>query len=415
MAEPEKKVESGVDEKAPIPSYQVFKESEKAWLQNSVKVSLEAQKMKVKVSNEKLAIVDSKLDNMRKDPRFKEILLERKAEDLKIADYYLLERSWADLSALFLSKSTLNEWDEFWVDLAWLDEINGIIQANIVIPKNVKEVDVGWVRYTRTKEWFFNPNADEPYLFLKSWQRMTVKKVSADIDVLEKADNEKRYKDYRTQEFQRTILEWIKSDSDKISLPTWDKEDITLALWAFTMLFGFLFKWFGLDSIFKSWSRTLDISNKEMKSAITNNEAALDKTKVLPFNRIFSSWFKRSSSGTTLCSRTAREDAMSLFWLTFPRWDAIEVQKSYWNRWSKMIEPSWDNNVADIFTWSKSIYWHRLLGFKRWNEWYVLDPYTTWWSNVPMRLAEYEINVCKRMSRPIKKIVLYKSEKTVVW
>lgn len=132
-----------------------------------------------------------------------------------------------------------------------------------------------------------------------------------------------------------------------------------------------------------------------------------------PIGDIASRPAERSSSGTTMCSKTARENAEYLFGLRWPRGDAIEVQNSYGpigkRRTGNVNDPveialklptgsPREANVADIFTGSKSQYGHRAMAFRRDGEWYVLDPYRNK-TTAPVHISQYQM--------PIRKVALY--------
>lgn len=151
-----------------------------------------------------------------------------------------------------------------------------------------------------------------------------------------------------------------------------------------------------------------------------------------PLSQIKSSPFYRSSeSKITWCAATARFNAYN-FWLkNFPRWDAYTVWTKPWD-WAldtipaskKSNKPSnkWPNisfneftsinsndkaNFADIYTDSRSTYWHRVVGFKASDgQWYVLDPYNNinGLNDKPKKLQDY------MTKKWIKKVHFYESK-----
>lgn len=122
---------------------------------------------------------------------------------------------------------------------------------------------------------------------------------------------------------------------------------------------------------------------------------------------------KNRKTWVTRCSKTARDNWLN-FWLNLPNWNAYDAWKEPWkdsiqtipaNKKDKKPQKSWEWinfttftwikewNYADIFTDSKSNYWHRAAAFKddNWKR-YVLDPYTrvNWkLDDTPKELDEY--------------------------
>lgn len=389
----------------------------KNWVKSETKANLERQKksfetwQKIKAEQEK--IIEQKFLFLSQNPEYKEIIWDKKYNELTLGDFYSLSNKWLNLWELFLSKKELLVWWEYIVNLGQNKQIEAVIGANFVLPKEVQEVEFAWIKYVRTPEGFLNKDSENPFLLLQSGQKLKITKIQIYTDFEEeKKQNELRYKKQRQQESQELILNSVKKWDKEIKLPSSNKEDIAVALNTFWLLFTGIFKLFGLDKLFNSKFWTIKLDGK-VGETIKKHEQELDLNKQIPFDRVFGSWIKRSSSGTTLCARTAREDAANIFGVKLPAGNAIDVQNSY-KTTNKEFESSWENNFADIFTGSKSKYGHRLIGFKKWWEWFVLDPYPTGWINYPIKLDDYEKNVCKRMWRPIKKVVLYKSEKSVV-
>lgn len=128
-----------------------------------------------------------------------------------------------------------------------------------------------------------------------------------------------------------------------------------------------------------------------------------------PFEKTYNSRGKT----ITRCSKTARAN-WKKFWIILPSWDAYDAWKNPWkdalqtipaNKKNKRPQKSreWINfttftwikewNYADIYTDSKSNYWHRAAAFKDDNgKRYVLDPYTrvNWkLDNTPKELDDY--------------------------
>ncbi|MDQ1343893.1 MAG: hypothetical protein QG650_613 [Patescibacteria group bacterium] len=123
----------------------------------------------------------------------------------------------------------------------------------------------------------------------------------------------------------------------------------------------------------------------------------------VPMGGISSGPAERSQTGSTLCSKTARENAERIFGVSLRRGDAIDVQNSYGptglrqssdpsrspTEISAGLPPSDPKaNFADVFTGSKSEYGHRCVAFKKNDAWYVLDPYVNKTTD-PVPLAQY--------------------------
>lgn len=135
----------------------------------------------------------------------------------------------------------------------------------------------------------------------------------------------------------------------------------------------------------------------------------------VPMGGISSGPAERSPSGSTLCSKTARENAERIFGVRLRRGDAIDVQNSYGaeglrhssdpsrspTEIASGLPPSDPNaNFADVFTGSKSEYGHRCVAFKKNDAWYVLDPYVNKTTD-PVPLAQYP------RANQIRKAALY--------
>jgi hypothetical protein len=101
-----------------------------------------------------------------------------------------------------------------------------------------------------------------------------------------------------------------------------------------------------------------------------------------------------------LCSRTAREDLLSVLWRNedVPAGDAQDVHETYKEGgrggdmvWSYLpsFSPPENANVADISLTSKSQYGHRVTAYKWPSGWMVLDPYNGWWGKNPQPWDSY--------------------------
>lgn len=157
--------------------------------------------------------------------------------------------------------------------------------------------------------------------------------------------------------------------------------------------------------------------------------------KQLLFADVVSSPFERGRT-STLCSATVQKNAINLFNLVVPSWNAIDAQNLAMDTATQdannrsvssqtkdaYIESVFDKdafsqapasaNVADVFVKSNSKYWHRCLAFKKFpqNERYILDPYRApdKKSTEPKKLSDYE----KR--NKIVKVNFYETDTAVV-
>lgn len=167
----------------------------------------------------------------------------------------------------------------------------------------------------------------------------------------------------------------------------------------------------------KRWTDTSTDSATDTISLGSSSESAETFTNKFCWtniNGIKSEPFERSSSTwVTWCSKTARNNWKN-FWIILPAWNAYDAWKLPWkdciatipsnrqnekpsNKWkwldTEIFISEWKWNYADIYTDSKSTYWHRAAAFKddSW-QWYVLDPYTrvNWrLDNSPKKLEDY--------------------------
>ena len=168
----------------------------------------------------------------------------------------------------------------------------------------------------------------------------------------------------------------------------------------------------------------------------TNSETTTETTETLNhtffgtnINNIKSEPFqKNSKTWVTRCSKTARFNWKN-FWINLPSWDAYKAWKNPWkdsistipsdkknetpNKSRKWIHTSSfksinKGNYADIYTNSKSGYWHRAAAFRddNWQR-YILDPYTRVngiLDNSPKKLEDY------LKTRKIVKAHIYESK-----
>ena len=114
----------------------------------------------------------------------------------------------------------------------------------------------------------------------------------------------------------------------------------------------------------------------------------------------------KSASGTTECSKTARLNAARNFWITIPQWDAKDIFANYFWGGNGSTTPPGNATFMEIFTNSTSSagWWqmhkHRAVAFKKWAEWFVLDPYLpagrgNTHTLGPIPLAQYESAIAR--------------------
>lgn len=378
-----------------------------------IKISKIKDKTKVQEEENGNKKIEDKLVEYRKNKNFKDVLLDRKFEDLTAWDLLNLKRKGLDIGELFLGDNFFSLWKELKINFWKNTKLDWEISLNYILPKEVAEIEVNWNKYTRTSAGFVNIEAEDDFLLAYNDQKIKILKLDNEPKVKEaKEELYNTYKKIRKDEAKKIILDAVEKKSKKLPLPTKDKEDNEIFENSFSWLFGSLIKFF--EKIFKWDFFDLFWDNWEISEKIEWNEEDLKAKKIMPLNRILSQWIRRNpATGTTICSVSAREDAARYFNLKLPRWNAIDVQNSYPTD-NKDFENCWENNVADVFVKSKSQYWHRALGFRKWNDWYILDPYTTWNNKSPVRLEDYEREVCGTKRMPITKVVFYKSDVRVV-
>lgn len=113
-----------------------------------------------------------------------------------------------------------------------------------------------------------------------------------------------------------------------------------------------------------------------------------------------SSPFERSSTWTTLCSRTGRNNLSKILDRSedIPSGNAIDVHEIYqsWATFDGMVggySSSWsppeNANVADIFLKTSSPYGHRVAAYRWPRGWMILDPYYGGKWTVPQPVEEY--------------------------
>lgn len=248
-----------------------------------------------------------------------------------------------------------------------------------------------------------------------------------------------------------TDLTWIEKETKKWFLSKWLKNDENLLAYAeLTMRTEKLSIWESIKqkllelklsitcpyfadfkdflAELKRWTDT-STNNTSIDTTLESSEAWSRTFCGINVNMIRSEPFeKNSQTWVTWCSKTARNNWKN-FWIILPSWNAYDAWKLPWGDCIKSIpedkkdkqpQKSWKWidisrftslskwNYADIYTDSKSSYWHRAAAFKddSW-QWYVLDPYT----RVNWRLDSYPKKLEDYLSvRKIIKAHIYESK-----
>jgi len=164
-------------------------------------------------------------------------------------------------------------------------------------------------------------------------------------------------------------------------------------------------------------------------------------------------WYQKDpETWTTLCSRTAAQDAKKLYWLDWKEWNAFDVMRASDKKFNKSIVSdlykekewsidiktdnicnkeemwkseyidtiAWDNNVVDLYVTSSTKnwkrFWHRVIMFRIGDQWFVIDPYTALqpWEqkNKPRTLESYALSMkTGKNKREFMRMDFYKSDK----
>ena len=146
----------------------------------------------------------------------------------------------------------------------------------------------------------------------------------------------------------------------------------------------FMNKWVWLWSILKLinlWFRNIDYSIKPYETSLTINDYSLSDNEDNSFTKMFYSEPLEKKWSMTLCSRTARKNLYNL-WINkndvawgdsaISSMNMYSDNSNYVNNFS--LIPEWAN-VLDLFVDTNSRYEHRCVAYKKWSDWFVLDPY----------------------------------------
>lgn len=152
-----------------------------------------------------------------------------------------------------------------------------------------------------------------------------------------------------------------------------------------------------LDLDIENWIWNID--NIKEKS---NNDINDKDTLLLNPKKIKSKPYRVSPRWITMCSFTARKNLENLWINNYLQWNAKTLTRELEKNWapkfndfdsinSHLKKEDW--NVFDIYPKTKN--WHRSICFAwKWTNWekefFVLDPYYSWWKNTnPIPLNEY--------------------------
>lgn len=140
-----------------------------------------------------------------------------------------------------------------------------------------------------------------------------------------------------------------------------------------------------------TWQETLEkywYKQEEITAYTAQNPEKVEQYNLSTLNDFtpaeYSYPVERSESGTTLCSRTAYLNLQRLWVSGHPRlWSANASMEAYGSSASTEFPPSgWSGQkVWDFFLgwhgWSENFqkYGHRVAGFQKDGQWYILDPY----------------------------------------
>lgn len=311
----------------------------------------------------------------------------------------------------------------FSFDLDWDWKINRdlylLTTAWQVLPKEVREVTKDWKKYVRMwLKWeFFNW---EKRLTIHDKTNITIDKLATQDDLKSTSEeNQKKYNEFveknpqfsdakytsiinealekdvepkllvkvmsrRLEEFEK-IVSIEKVDIESIStelakIPGSNKTDLATAsnvlrkLTPTTWEQGLVDLWFKKEEVEEYKTKNLDIE-----------KSFWELEKFTPAE--YSLPAERSSSGTTLCSRTARLNLARLG----VKWDINQwgsAKASFDMYWKENISvdfpPTWESDakVADLYldaSEKNKQYGHRVAAFKEWWKWFVMDPYYKIW------------------------------------
>lgn len=191
-------------------------------------------------------------------------------------------------------------------------------------------------------------------------------------------------------------------DGEKWADTQWDKYDIQLAAKIMSELNPSDFT----QQLKEYWYTQEDIENAWVHQTLEDYS-----TKMLPFSReqlasvpgaITSNKAERDSSGTTLCSKTARLNLQKLWLYNVPHWSSAKQSFDQYESQDiippKDLPPLKDSSIAVLDLYldaspKNRLYWHRVACVKLGWSWAVLDPYypipNIWRTTRPIPFEKY--------------------------
>lgn len=356
-------------------------------------------------------------------------VLKKWSRNISVGDIYMMKKEWVDLSQMFLlsedwkqvSKDEMSSWDIFTVNFWKNASINYTIGAWDLLPLNrFSRVKITWkkdwkggefecVRGYIPRPWYYIPDSQgkPTWDYIRIYDGYTIEILEEKwFEKTEEEDFKKaesnRYEIIRQGDFKTLIRE--AGNTKEIEIPYKGEADLTL-------LKNFIDKTFG---------GKIEIDGNKLKTK--DNQT---------FSKIFqeSFWFDRTYNGNYTgrwgpfvsmtdaqadnekwrnsywCAYIARMNAKEQFWLDLVSGDADVAMNSYKGTepWVMKISTTLDFlktewiDFADLYYTGKSWLWkkleqrwgagHRVVGYKWWWEWFVLDAYAN--SGKPIPLVNY--------------------------
>ena len=301
--------------------------------------------------------------------------------------------------------------------------LKGKLLLEDLLPTNVEKISYNGREYSKKNGRFMAEGVEFSPAYTRDGETITVLQVAASQSAEERQNSEgareKQMLDTRSEETVKTIKEAIVDGKDPSSL-TADIHDIDSFVGAFKKIFSALFSnfsgiWDALKGFFGK-DGNLELGKSGLGGKFRD---ALFSDKV-SLSSIASTGIEYSESGTTLCSWTVVRTCSELFGIELPRGNAYDVRdqyaagtldnaKQYIDGGDAFGKYEGSANLFDIFTTSSSQYGHRILGFRKGDDIYVLDPYTTK-SNAPLLLSEYTAQT----ERQVVGVAFYEMPKNIV-
>jgi len=293
-----------------------------------------------------------------------------------------------------------------------------------VLPKEVRDVLKDWIEYTRvwlTWEFYFW----DKRLTIHDKTEITIGKIASEDELgMFSEENQNKYNEflennpeYKDEKFQNIINEalekWIEvkkfiqvvsrrieefekqnsfeqAEIEEIAteyakIPWYQNNDIGAIVKVFKYMTPATWK----SNMIECW-----YNHREVDKYSPNNYESWELLNFIPAE--YSYPIERSSSWTTLCSRTARLN-LSKLGISNPStwWSAREAWQNLWSPTDNFPPKDENVKVADIYLDAKSSknkqYGHRVAAFKKEWQWFVLDPYYKifWNTRKPILAEEY--------------------------